>query len=178
MKTIILNSLSVVISISLTAWMFYSNRALQYWGGVTTCVITNCEFIEQEYEGRNKIVSKEALGIAYSFSTGDKGPMVESKNVISAEQVYYLLEMYFAEQIENEEDFYYSFYKNPSSYLKGKKMKLRYLKSNPQNNVLNMFYEERNILGDIVLSAVIFVMIFGVLFSIAERIADNKSHTS
>ena len=130
MKLIILNTLSVSISIGLTVWIFYSYRALQYCGEITTCVITNCEFIELEYEGRNKVVTNEALGIAYSFGVGNKGPTIESKNVISAEQVYYLLEEYFAEQIENDEDFYYSFYENPRSYLNGKRMKIRYLMTN------------------------------------------------
>lgn len=170
MKTIILYSLSVVISIGLTVWMFYSYRALQYWGEVTTCVITDCEFIEMEYEGRNKVITQEELGIAYKFDV-NSGTTVESKNTLNRENSYYLLEEYFFEEIDNDDDFFESFYENPSAYLKGKKLKIRYLRSDPQNNVLNIFYEERNIWGDIFLSAVIFVMVFGVLFSIAQNLA-------
>ncbi|RQP15438.1 MAG: hypothetical protein EAS52_15165 [Parapedobacter sp.] len=126
-----------------------------------------------EYEGRNKVITQEELGIAYKFDING-GTTVESKNTLNRENSYYLLEDYFFEEIDNDDEFFHSFYENPSAYLNGKKMKIRYLKSNPQKNILNLFYEEKNVWADIVLYSFTFLMILAVLLGITQTLSNNK----
>lgn len=177
MKKLALNILCLIIALGFAVLVFYNYRALHYWGKVTTGVITDCEFVEVEYEGRNKVVAREELGIEYTFKALIHQTTIESKNTISGEDVYYLLEEYFLEEIDNDSDFYHSFYENPPAYLVGKKIKIRYLESNPKKNLLNIFYEEKSILGDLILFIGTFLTALFTLLVITQVLSDKKQRT-